>query len=200
VASLLIRLGGVFGRRAPRQNVEIAVGALAILGVALALWLASAGGKAARANDGYVLTARFDQVDGLAVGSPVYVAGIQVGTVLRVDLAPGTFKPLVSLSVRRGITIPTDSAALVMSDGVLGGKFIRIEPGSETEAMKAGDRFGTVQDSVIVEALLQKIIQGAEARRRGQAPESSPDARERRPDAPEKKPGEAGPKQDEQKQ
>jgi len=198
VAALLTRLRGVFGRKRPRHDVETAVGAVAVLVAALALWLASAGGKAAQASSGYVLTARFDQVDGLTVGSPVYLAGIQIGSVLRIELAPGSFKPVVSPSVRRGIVIPKDSAALVMSDGVLGGKFVRIEPGAETEAMQPGERFPTVQDSVIIEALLQKIVQGAEARRRGQAPE--PGAPGKKPDAPEKKPDEPQKKPDEQKQ
>lgn len=198
MAALLTKLRGVFGRKRSRHDAETAVGAVAVLVAALALWLVSAGGKAAQARSGYVLTARFDQVDGLSIANPVYLAGIQVGSVLRIELAPGSFKPVVSLSVRRGIVIPKDSAALVMSDGVLGGKFIRIEPGSETEAMKPGDRFSIVQDSVIIEVLLQKIVQGAEARRRGQAPE--PGAPEKKPDAPEKMPDEPGKKPDEPKQ
>lgn len=171
------------------------IGAVAVLAAAIALWAASAGGKAARASDGYLLTARFDQVDGLTVGSPVFLAGIQVGSVVRIELAPGSFKPVVTLSVRRGLKVPNDSAVLVMSDGVLGGKFLRIEPGAESDddkQMKPGDRFQTVQDSVIIEVLLQKIIQGAEARRRGQEP-PKPDAPEKKPDAPGETPGEKKP-------
>jgi phospholipid/cholesterol/gamma-HCH transport system substrate-binding protein len=187
-------------RKLSRQDFETAIGAVAMLGAALALWLVSAGGKAAQAGDSYVLTARFDQVDGLAVGNPVFVAGIEVGKVLKIDLAPGTLKPLVTMSVRRGLAIPTDSAALVMSDGVLGGKFLRIEAGSEIEAMKPGDRFSTVQDSVIVEQILQKIVQGAEARRRGDEPKKdeapTPQSPEKKPDEPGKAPGAPGePKQ-----
>jgi phospholipid/cholesterol/gamma-HCH transport system substrate-binding protein len=192
VAAILNKRGA-WRRRYARQDVETAIGAVAVLAAALALWIASAGGKAARASSGYTLVARFDQVDGLTVGNPVFLAGIQVGAVLRIELAPGSFKPVVTLSVRRGIAVPTDSAVLVMSDGVLGGKFLRIEPGAETEAMKPGDRFQTVQDSVIIEVLLQKIIQGAEARRRGQEPEKRPDAPEKKPDAPGDKPDEKKP-------
>jgi phospholipid/cholesterol/gamma-HCH transport system substrate-binding protein len=183
-------------KRMSRSDFETLVGTAVMLVAALALWVASAGGRAAQASDSYVLTARFDQVDGLAVGGPVFVAGIQVGQVLKIELAPGTLKPLVSMSVRRGIALPTDSAALIMSDGVLGGKFLRIEPGSETEAMKPGDRFQNVQDSIIVEHILQKIVQGAEGRRRGEAsptPEKAPDAPDKKPGAPEKKPDETKP-------
>ena len=179
-------------RRFSRQDFETAIGAVAMLGAGLALWLASAGGKAAAAGDSYLLTARFDQVDGLAVGNPVFLAGIQVGSVVKIDLAPGTLKPLVTMTIRRGLAIPTDSAALVMSDGVLGGKFMRIEAGSETEAMKPGDRFSTVQDSVIVEQILQKIVQGAEARRRGDEKKDEAPKPATPKGAPEKKPDEPG--------
>lgn len=183
-------------KRMSRSDFETLVGTAVMLVAALALWVASAGGRAAQASDSYVLTARFDQVDGLTVGSPVFVAGILVGHVLKVELAPGTLKPLVSLSVRRSVAVPTDSAALIMSDGVLGAKFLRIEPGSETEALKPGDRFQNVQDSIIVEHILQKIVQGAEARRRGEPPappEKAPDAPDKKPGAPEKKPDETKP-------
>lgn len=186
-------------RRISRSDFETLVGAAAMLAAAAALWLASAGGRAAQASNSYALVARFDQIDGLGVGSAVYISGIHIGKVLKVELAPGTLKPLVTMSVRRGIAIPNDSAALIMSDGVLGSKFIRIEPGSDTEAMKPGDRFAMVQDSVIVEQILKKIVQGAEARRRGEAPptpDKAPPEKappEKKPDAPEPKPDDKKP-------
>ncbi|MCW5774426.1 MAG: MCE family protein [Rhodospirillaceae bacterium] len=151
-------------RKLARADAETIVGALAMVVLAVALWIASAQGKASEEAGGYRVTARFDQIDGLAIGNPVYMAGIHVGSVVKIELAPGTLKPLVTFSLKRGIAVPADSAALVMSDGVLGGKFVRIEPGSESEPMKAGDRFQMVQDSVIVEQILEKIVLGAEGR------------------------------------
>jgi ABC-type transporter Mla subunit MlaD len=157
-------------RKLSRPDFETAIGLLAIVIAALALWVVSAGGKAARAGNGYMLTARFDQIDGL---------------------------------MRRGLAVPTDSALLVMSDGMLGGKFLRIEAGSETEALKPGERFQTVQDSVIVEQILQKIVQGAEARRRGDEPtKDTPQKNDSppRPEGPEKKPDAPPPGPDAPKQ
>lgn len=173
-------------RRISRQDFETIIGTVALAAAALALWIASAGGKAAQESGSYLLSARFSQVDGLAVGNPVYLAGIQVGAVVRIELAANSLKPVVTISVRRGIAIPSDSALLVMSDGVLGGKYMRIEAGAETEAMKPGGRFETVQDSVIVERILQKIVQGAEARRRGEEPRKDAPKKD---DAPKPAPG-----------
>jgi phospholipid/cholesterol/gamma-HCH transport system substrate-binding protein len=173
-------------RKLARQDYETIVGTLALGAVALGLWLVSAGGKAAEARGGYLLTARFGQVDGLTTGNPVYLSGINVGSVVKIELAPNSLKALVTIRVRRGLAVPADSALLVMSDGVLGGKYLRIEAGSETETLKPGARFDIVQDSVIVEQILQKIVQGAEARRRGEEPK--PEA-PKKDEAPEKKPG-----------
>ena len=114
--------------------------------------------------------------------------------IVRIELAPNSLKPVVTINVRRSIVVPADSALLVMSDGVLGGKFLRIEAGAETEGLKPGDRFQTVQDSVIVEQILQKIVQGAEARRRGEEPKKDAPKRDEAPPprpegpSPEKKP------------
>jgi phospholipid/cholesterol/gamma-HCH transport system substrate-binding protein len=177
-------------RKLSRPDFETIVGTLALAAAGLGLWLVSAGGKAAEARGGYQLTARFGQVDGLATGNAVYLSGIRVGSVTKIELAPDSLKALVTISVRAGLAIPVDSALLVMSDGVLGGKYLRIEAGSETEALKPGARFETVQDSVIVEQILQKIVQGAEARRRGDDPgpeaprNDAPPAPGKEPDAP----------------
>lgn len=157
-----------------RSDYETLVGAGVMAALALALWLASQGGKAAGSSDGYDVSARFSQVDGLTVGRPVHMSGIRIGTVTRIGLVPGTLKPDVTIGLRAGVAIPSDSAALIMSDGMLGGKFIRIEPGSDDAPMKPGASFGMVQDAVIVEQILEKIVVGAEARRRGQGKPGAP--------------------------
>lgn len=140
---------------------------------ALAYYAFSSGGLANRGD--YQLKATFDQVDGLAVGAPVQLAGIKIGEVTRMTLDPKTYRPTVTFGIRGSVRLPEDSGALVMSDGLLGGKFVRIEPGSESSFMKPGDRFQFVQDSVIVELLLERIVQGAEARRRAALKERSAD-------------------------
>ena len=147
----------------PRPLAEIAAGFAALGLVGLALTLAAKGERGADA--GYRVSARFGQVDGLAVGNPVFLAGVKVGAVTALALDPAGLKPVVTMTVRRGTAIPVDSGALVVSDGVLGGKYVKIEPGSEAETMKDGARFAVVQDAVVVEQLLDRIVAAAEARR-----------------------------------
>jgi phospholipid/cholesterol/gamma-HCH transport system substrate-binding protein len=153
-----------------RAALEIVVGGALFVALGVALVAASAGGRGAAAG-GYELGARFTQVDGLVVGSAVQLAGVKVGAVARIGIDPSALRPLVTLRIRRGVAIPADSAAMILSDGVLGEKFIRIEPGSENRAMAPGASFDTVQDAIVIEQLLEKIVRGAEARRK---PAASP--------------------------
>jgi len=147
-----------------RQNREILVGAVVVFALAVFLVYAFASGKSARA--GYVLNARYDQVDGLTVGSPILLAGVKIGEVNEMRLDPASRKPIVGMLIDRAIKLPKDTAAMVLSDGVLGGKFVKLVPGAEDEFMKSGEQFQYVQDSVIVEELLDMIVRRAEARRK----------------------------------
>lgn len=141
------------------------VGAGVWLAVGLVAYYAFASGGLARRGD-FQVSAVFDQVDGLSAGAPVYLAGIKIGEVTRMEVNAKTFRPTVTFGIRAGVRLPTDSGVLIMSDGLLGGKFVRIEPGSDDTYMKTGDRFQFIQDAVVVEQLLERIVVTAEARRR----------------------------------
>jgi phospholipid/cholesterol/gamma-HCH transport system substrate-binding protein len=157
-------------RRALRQEAaEIGAGAAAIVLLLAGLAWASTGSRST-VSGGYLVSARFSAADGLTIGSPVQLAGVKVGAVTRLELDRAGMRPVVTMAITRGVRIPADSAILILSDGVLGGKYLRIEPGAEDRMLAAGEEFPTVQDSVIMEQILEKIVRGAEARR---SPESS---------------------------
>ena len=134
--------------------------ALILLGMVFGL---AAGGGASR---GYLLHATYDQADGLAAGAPVYLAGVKVGSVERMSLDPQRFKAHVALRIDDAVGVPEESAAMIVSDGVLGGKSVKIEPGTGEEMMARGSEFELVQDAVIVESLLERIVAAAAAARR----------------------------------
>lgn len=151
-----------------RQNTEILVGALVLIVFALFIGYAFSG-TAIAAKEGYEVTAEFGQVDGLVVGSQVTVAGLLVGQVTKLDLDTEGMRPVVTMVLDRSIKLPTDSSARVATDGLLGPKFIKIDPGGDEETIPPGGRIEYVQDAVIVERLLQKIVNDAEARREERA-------------------------------
>lgn len=146
------------------RTVLALTGAFAIALVLLGMVFGLAAGDGARR--GYLLHATYDQADGLAVGAPVFLAGIRVGSVERMSLDPQRFKARVALRIDEAVGVPEESAAMIVSDGVLGGKSVKIEPGSGDEMMAKGGAFELVQDAVIVESLLERIVAAAAAARR----------------------------------
>ncbi|WDI32025.1 outer membrane lipid asymmetry maintenance protein MlaD [Hyphococcus flavus] len=96
----------------------------------------------------YRLEAVFGKVDGVTVGSDVRIAGVKVGTVAANNLDLKTYEAMVSLAIDNGIGVPEDSVAKVVSDGLLGGAHIAIEPGAAEEMLREGDRITITQGSV----------------------------------------------------
>lgn len=109
-------------------------------------------------SGGYPLTARFESIDGIQVGSDVRVGGIKVGAVTAQALEPETYMAKLSLSLNSEVKIPADTVAQIVSDGLLGGKYIALVPGSEEEMLKANEEIAYTQSSINLEALIGKFM------------------------------------------
>jgi len=109
---------------------------------------------------GYELTASFRSLEGVTVGTDVRLAGVKIGTVTGVELNPETFRADTTLSVREGVLIPDDSAAVVSSEGLLGGNFLEIMPGGSLGYFSAGDEILDTQGAVSLISLLLKFVSG----------------------------------------
>ena len=107
---------------------------------------------------GYALTARFDRIDGLAVGSDVRMAGVKVGTVSDARIDPRSYLAVVTLTLQDSIKLPKDSSAEVTSDGLLGGKFLSLTPGGDSNMLPPGGTITITQSSVSLEQLLGRFI------------------------------------------
>lgn len=127
---------------------ETVVGVFVIVvAAAFMVYAYGASGKALGRNT-YELEAVFGRVDGVTVGSDVRIAGVKVGTVAANRLDLQTYEANVALAINKGITVPEDSVAKVVSDGLLGGAHIAIEPGAAEEMLRAGDKITITQGSV----------------------------------------------------
>jgi phospholipid/cholesterol/gamma-HCH transport system substrate-binding protein len=124
-----------------REHIaEVIVGALVIALAAVFLtWSVSTSGS--RAGGGYPLTATFTNVNGLAVGSDVRLAGVKIGSVATITINPQSFAAEVEMRITDAVPIPSDSLPALRSDGLLGGVHLAIEPGGAAEVLEAGDRF-----------------------------------------------------------
>jgi phospholipid/cholesterol/gamma-HCH transport system substrate-binding protein len=115
---------------------------------------------------GYMLSGRFNATDGIAVGSDVVLTGIKVGQVTAREYDSKKQNVLVEMTFRDDIKIPGESTVSIVSDGLLGAKYLKVEPGGSENNMNSGDEFEFVQDSIPLVELLEKIVVEAEQKRK----------------------------------
>ena len=108
--------------------------------------------------EGYEIMASFNRIDGLVVGNDVRVSGVKVGTVTAQELDPDTYMAVVRMSVQPDLALPLDSSAKIASDGLLGGKFVALEPGGDIDMIEAGGEIEYSQGSVNLEDLIGQVI------------------------------------------
>jgi phospholipid/cholesterol/gamma-HCH transport system substrate-binding protein len=140
-----------------RSIVEVLTGAVVLLLAAGFLGYAVAHSGRTSVS-GYPLNARFEHIDGLGVGSDVRLAGVKVGAVDGVRIDPKSFEAVVMFSVRDDIRLPKDSAAIITSESLLGGKFLSLQPGGDEVVLQPGQSITITQGSVSLEELLGKFI------------------------------------------
>lgn len=144
------------------------IGAVTLIVGIGAIAISYTSGGPGSASDGLTLNAEYRTAEGVGVGSRVTLAGIQVGAVTGMDWDDEEGRVIVRMVVDDTVEIPRDSVAKIASDGMFGSKYIQLSPGGDFEAMAEGDYFEYVQDAVNFEALIEKIVVGAEEARAAQ--------------------------------
>jgi phospholipid/cholesterol/gamma-HCH transport system substrate-binding protein len=152
------RSGALTGRMAQRNGAELVAGAVVLAVAAGFLWYALASTGRSVGGSGYDLHAKFDRIDGLSVGSDVRVAGVKVGSVTAARIDPKSYQAVVNFTVASDLQLPKDSSAVVTSDGLLGGKYLSLEPGGDIAMLPAGGEITLTQSSISIEQLLGKFI------------------------------------------
>lgn len=145
------------------NRAEVLAGA-AVLAAAIG-FLVYAGqetGMTATSTGSYDLTASFRSVEGVRVGTDVRLAGVKVGTVTALELNPETFFADATLSVQSAVQLPEDSAALISSEGLLGGNFVELVPGGALDVLPAGAEIEDTQGAVSVISLMMKFAGGGD--------------------------------------
>lgn len=123
---------------------------------------------------GYVVTAKFGDVSGINPGADVRVSGIKVGSVVDTELDPKDYTALVTISISDAVKLPTDSSALILADGLLGGSYLELQPGADETMIEAGGQIATTQDAINIIKLVMKFVFGGGLDKEGGGGESPP--------------------------
>ncbi|HCP00772.1 MAG: outer membrane lipid asymmetry maintenance protein MlaD [Alphaproteobacteria bacterium] len=141
------------------RNVLIGILASVVLVALLALVF---GPTRAGGGSTVDISAVFGRADGLQIGAPVHAAGVQVGEVAALELTD-RFRVRAILRIDPSVNLDTDASATIVTDGIFGGKLVRLDIGGGDQMIGDGDQIGFTEDAIVLDDLLELIISQAKA-------------------------------------
>lgn len=143
------------------RTLELSVGAFVLAGIVSLVFLAVevSGVNAARNADSYEVSARFDDVAGLRPRAKVSMAGVTVGRVreIKVDMEWGQAIVVMDIYGEPG-NLTTDTAARILTEGILGARYIGLLPGADEETLASGGEIVDTQGAVVLENLIGEFL------------------------------------------
>ncbi len=145
-----------------RRTMDIMVGLFVLAGIGALFFLALRAANLGSfvVNDGYELSANFDNIGGLKERAPVRSAGVVVGRVDSIDFDTRIFRAEVRLSMDSRYRFPKDSSVKILTAGLLGEQYIGIEAGAEEAVLASGDKISLTQSAVVLENLISQFLYG----------------------------------------
>jgi len=143
------------------KTIEISVGIFVAIGLAALFMLAlkvsdlaaDSGGK------GYLVKAYFDDVSGLSERAPIRIAGVKVGRVQSIVFDQDRLKAIVTLKIDDNFNkISDDTIAAIRTDGLLGAKYVALEPGGSLDNLANGSEIHVTSSSVVLEKLINELV------------------------------------------
>ena len=141
-----------------KSIVETVMGGVVLLVAAGFLFIAM-NTVQVKSISGYVVEASFLKIGGIQKGSDVRMNGIKIGTVEGRRLDPETYDAVISMVIRPDLKLPSDTVASIVSGGLIGGKYVRLEPGHDRKNFVApGGHLEFTKDFKSLEDQVGEII------------------------------------------
>ncbi len=141
-------------------RLDLAVGSFVLAGLVALAWLAlKIGGGAFVGRDTTTVRARFANLGGLAPGASVMVSGVAVGKVEKVELDE-RYAAIATLRVRKDLKLPSDTMAAIRSSGLIGDKFVALNPGADDALLQPGELITDTESAVDLESLISRFAFG----------------------------------------
>ena len=144
-----------------KYSMESIAGIFVVIGLLCVGYMTVKLGKVSLfGDDYYLLYAGFTSVSGLRADSPVEIDGIEVGRVERLSINQEKQMASVELKVRKGIKIYDDAIASIKTSGLIGDKFVKIDPGGGGDILKPGGTIIDTSSPPDIEDLISKYVFG----------------------------------------
>jgi phospholipid/cholesterol/gamma-HCH transport system substrate-binding protein len=108
----------------------------------------------------YSLYAKFSSVTGLKTGNPVNMLGLEIGRVQSFEMDQENLVAVVKLKINDGIKIYDDAIASIKTEGLIGDKFVSIDPGGGGDLLADGDTITDTESPTDIMELVSKYAFG----------------------------------------
>jgi phospholipid/cholesterol/gamma-HCH transport system substrate-binding protein len=144
-----------------KYSIETAVGIFVVIGLICVGYMTVKFGKIPFfGQDTYPLYARFASVSALRVGGTVEIYGIEVGIVTSLSIDAEKQMAVVGMEIKKGMKIYDDASATIKSSGLIGDKYVKIDPGGAGEVLKPGGIITQTSIPADIEDLIGKYAFG----------------------------------------
>jgi phospholipid/cholesterol/gamma-HCH transport system substrate-binding protein len=143
-----------------RGTLDLWVGLFVMAGIGALVVLALKVGNLGSfsAAETYVVYAEFDNIGGLKARAPVKSAGVVVGRVGGISFDTQVYKAKVKLNIEKKYPFSTDTAASVLTSGLLGEQYVGLETGADIDMLKDQDKITLTQSAVVLEKLIGQFL------------------------------------------
>lgn len=142
-----------------KRGIEITVGLFVLAGVACLVYISLVLGQVGWfGSKEYDVYAKFDNIEGLLFGATVEIAGVHVGRVRGIALDEDRAK--VTLAIKSEVKLDNEVICSIRTKGVIGEKFLRLEPGGGEKTLKNGDTITETVSGVDIMDLVSQFVHG----------------------------------------
>ena len=144
------------------NSTEVIIGGAVLAGaIGFLVYAGQLTGLGDRAASAHQYSASFRSIEGVSIGTDVRMAGVKIGTVTELVLNGETFRAMAEFAIDSDLVLPDDTAAIISSEGLLGGNFVELLPGGSLENLEPGAEIEDTQSSVGLVELLLKFVSGS---------------------------------------
>ena len=146
------------------KKIELMVGFFIALGIAalLMLSLKVANSGITGSGESYNLFAKFDNIGGLKVRSPIKVGGVVVGRVSDISLDEDDYTPVVTLNIYSKYNNFSEATSVaILTAGLLGEQYIGLQPGfvdESLETLQPDDYIEDTKPALVLEELIGQFL------------------------------------------
>ena len=144
-----------------KYSKETVVGIFVVIGLFLVGYMTVKLGNVGFVGDNtYSLFAKFNTVTGLREGNPVNMLGLEIGKVEKFTLDQENEQVKVEFKINKGIEIFDDAIASIKTEGLIGDKYVAVDPGGGGDLLADGDSITDTNSPTDIMDLISKYAFG----------------------------------------